>query len=476
MVTEAGARVPRWRLLRTSSFRLTLLYAGLFVASLAVLLGAVYLEVRAYAVELQDEIVDRELDYLRRAARDGPGALEALLAQRLRQPLMKSMRYLLQDGDGRVLAGNAPAQPEAVAGRFWIHMPKGDKPHEQRRVRAHGVRLDDGRYLMVGEAGKATEEFADLQQALARDLGYALLAALALALAGGTLMSHLLLQRVERIDRDTRRIMQGDLSRRLPVGSAGDEFDRLSLSVNAMLERIQAQIEALGQVGEDIAHDLRTPLGRLRQQLERGQRLDDPEALRAVLRRATAEVDTTLRTFAGLLHIAQIGGDPRQARRVPLDLSALLETLAEVYLPAFEARGQVLRAAIAPGLRVDGDRDLLARLFANLLENAGRHSQDGATIALSAAGLGGEVVVTVADDGPGIPEAERERVFRRLYRLERSRTSPGSGLGLALVAAIARMHAARVALEDNAPGLRVRVALAASAAAASGGASPDAAD
>ncbi|KAF1685087.1 two-component sensor histidine kinase [Pseudoxanthomonas broegbernensis] len=457
-------RVPRGRLLRTSSFRLTLLYAGLFVASLAVLLGVVYLEVRAYAVELQDEIVGRELHYLRRAARDGgPHALEALIEQRLQQPLMKSMRYLLQDRDGRVLAGNAPAQAP-VEGRFWFHMPKGDKPHQQRRVRAHGLRLEDGRYLLVGEAGKATEEFAALQRALARDMGYALLAALALALGGGALMSHLLLRRVERIDRDTRAIMLGDLSRRRPVGAGGDEFDRLSASVNAMLERIQAQVDALRQVSDDIAHDLRTPLGRLRQQLERGQRLRDPDALHAVLERATTEVDAALRTFASLLHIAQIGSDPRQARRRPLDLSTLLETLAEVYQPAFEARGQSLTAAIAPGLEVDGDRDLLGQLFANLLENAGRHCPEGARIALDAAADGGGAWVTVADDGPGIPEAERERVFRRLYRLERSRTTPGSGLGLALVEAIARMHGARIALEENAPGLRVRVRLPGAAA------------
>lgn len=460
MPAESAPPLPRRRLLRTSSFRLTLLYAGLFVASLGVLLGVVYLEVRAYAMELQDGIVGRELQYLQRADRDGgPDALQALVRQRLQQPLMKSMRYLLVDPDGRVLAGNAPPQDTQIEGRFWFRMPKGNKPRQERRVRARGVHFDDGRYLMVGEAGKAIEEFDDLQEALLRDMGYALLAALVLALCGGALMSHLLLRRVERIDRDTRAIMLGDMSRRLPVGGSGDEFDRLSLSVNAMLDRIEAQVDAMRQVSDDIAHDLRTPLGRLRQQLERGQRLQDPAALQAVLERATGEVDSALRTFAALLHIAQIGSDPGHVSQQPLDLTELLETLVEVYQSEFEAAGQVLTVEIAPQLVVNGDRDLLGRLFANLIENAGRHCPRGAMIRLSARRHGEEVEVEVADNGPGIPEGERDRVFRRLYRLERSRTTPGSGLGLALVEAIARMHCASVRLEDNAPGLRVCVRL-----------------
>ena len=450
----------RARLFRTSSFRLTLLYAALFVASVAVLLAAVYLEARSYGIELQDEIVDREVDYLRKAGRDGQtDALRELVGQRLRQPLMKSMRYLLVDAGGEVLESNVPARTPREEGHFWFHMPKGDKPHEQRLVRAVGKRLPDGGYLLVGEAGKATEEFEDLQKALVRDLGYVLLAALLLAVGGGALMSHLLLRRVERVDRGMREIMLGDLSRRLPVGSADDEFDRLSAGVNAMLERIESQVDALRQVSDDIAHDLRTPLGRLRQQLERGQRLRDPDALQAVLERATAEVDAALHTFASLLHIAQIGSDPRHAQRVRVDLSELLETLAEVYQPKFEAHGQQLHCEIAPGLAVAGDRDLLGRMFANLLENAGRHCPRGAKIELLAQCSAEGVRVIVADDGPGIPEAERERVFRRLYRLERSRTSPGSGLGLALVEAIARMHDAQIELADNRPGLRFAVIL-----------------
>ncbi|MFT3763003.1 MAG: ATP-binding protein [Pseudoxanthomonas sp.] len=462
----------RARLLHTSSFRLTLLYAALFVASVAVLLAAVYLEVRSYGIELQDELVDREADYLRKAGRNGqPDALRDLVAQRLRQPLMKSMRYLLLDADGEVLESNVPAQVPREQGHFWFRMPKGDKPHEQRLVRAVGKRLPDGGYLMVGEAGKAIEEFEDLQEALVRDLGYVLLAALALALGGGALMSHLLLRRVERVDHGMREIMLGDLSRRLPVGRGDDEFDRLSAGVNAMLERIESQVEALRQVSDDIAHDLRTPLGRLRQQLERGRRLRDPDALQAVLERATVEADNALRTFASLLHIAQIGSDPRHAQRVRVDLPELLETLAEVYQPDFEARGQQLHCEIAPELAVAGDRDLLGRMFANLLENAGRHCPRGARIELLARREAENVRVVVADNGPGIPEAERERVFRRLYRLERSRTSPGSGLGLTLVDAIARMHDARIELADNGPGLRFSAIL---AAAAPGG-PPDAA-
>lgn len=448
------------RLLRTSSFRLTLLYAGLFSASVAILLAIVFWEVGDYATQLQDEIVKSEVQYLRRAERDGgSAALEALLRQRLQQPLLKSMRYLLQDRHGAVVVGNAPAQPQRPQGRFWFQMAKAGHPGQHRDVRAYGLRLDDGRYLLVGEAGKAVEEFDGLQAALLRDVGYALLAVLVLALAGGILMSHLLLRRVERIDRETRAIMLGDSQRRLPLGHGNDEFDRLSGSVNSMLDRIDAQMEALRQVSDDIAHDLRTPLSRIRQQLERGLRLHDVDALHAILERATAELDNALRTFASLLHIAQIGGNPRLLQQQSFDLSALLETLAEVHQPAFEAAAQQLLSDIAPALRITGNRDLLGQLFSNLLENARRHCPRGTRVELRAVRSGEHVQVSVADDGPGIPPAERAHVFRRLYRLERSRTTPGSGLGLAMVAAVAQAHGARVSLEDHHPGLCVQLQL-----------------
>lgn len=449
-------RAPR--LLRTSSFRLTLLYAALFTASVAILLGIVYVEVGNYAGHLQDEIVKREVQYLRQAQKNGGNAAtQALIEQRLRQPLIKSMRYVLQDEANHRVSGNAPVQAERRTGWYWFQMPKGDNPQQSRKVRAFGMAMDDGHYLAVGEAGKATEEFADLQAALRRDIGYALLAVLALALAGGALMSQLMLRRVERLVRDTQAIMLGQPSRRLPVGPGGDEFDRLSNSVNQMLDRIDSQADSLRQVSNDIAHDLRTPLSRLRQQLERGQRLAEPAALHAVLERATTEVDTALRTFASLLHIAQIGGDPRQLQRQPLALSELLETLAEVHLPAFEAAGQQLDALIAPSLQVEGNRDLLGQMFSNLLENACRHCPPGAHISLRARAEEHAVVVDVGDDGPGIPPAERAHVFRRLYRLERSRTTSGSGLGLTMVEAVASAHGARIELHDNHPGLLVRV-------------------
>lgn len=451
-------RLPR--LLRTSAFRLTLLYTGLAVLSLGLLLGAMLLEVRGYALEQQDEIVEGELEYLQRTARqEGPAGLEALLAQRLHQPLIKSMRYLLQEADGRVVLGNAPAQVPPREDRFWFEMPKAHDPGRMRRVRAHGVFLEDGRYLLVGEAGKTTEGFADLAEAMVRDLGFSLVAAVLLALGGGAVMSHLLLRRVERIDRDIRAIMLGDLARRLPVGPAGDEFDRLSASVNAMLERIQHQVDSLRQVSDDIAHDLRTPLTRLRQRLERARRLHDVDALRTTLDGAIGELDTSLRTFAAMLQLAQVGGQDPDLEREEVLLSPLLETMAEVYQPAFDAGNQTLEVRIDPGLAVHGNRDLLGRMLANLLENSNRHCPPGSRIELLARTQDGAVVVEVADDGPGIPPPEREKVLRRLYRLERSRNTPGNGLGLALVDAVARMHGARLELLDNRPGLRVRITL-----------------
>lgn len=450
-------RLPR--LFRTSSFRLTLAYAALFVGSVAVLLAVVYVEAHSRAIKTQDKLVAHEMHYLQKAAGGDLPKLQALIEQRVRQPPMKSMRYLLQDDRGHVLAGNVPALAPTT-GRFWFDMPRHDKPWKTRRIRARGKIVDHGYYLAVGEAGEAVAGFADLREDLMQAMGYALLLTLLLALAGGALMSQLLLRRVEDIDTRTQGIMLGGhLSGRLPVRGTDDEFDRLATSVNGMLDRIEAQVEAIRQVSDDIAHDLRTPLSRLHQHLERAQHSHDPAQLRTALQRAIHETQAILRTFGALLHIAQIEGSHPSARHRTVDLSELLNTLAEVYLPSLEARRQALHLSIAEGLQVPGDRDLLGQLFANLLENASRHGPEGAPVEFTAAATAGQVVVTIADHGPGIPPEEREKVFRRLYRLDHSRHTPGNGIGLALVAAIAKMHGARIELGDNQPGLRACVTL-----------------
>jgi signal transduction histidine kinase len=447
------------KLLRTTSFRLTVRYALLFAASVALLGGLIYFEVARFATEQQDDVIEHEIETIERAAR-GLSASEvaALVTQHVAQPPGTAVRYRLFDAQGVALAGTLPLdRPREKT--FWFEGPRTDKPYKQGRIRARGERLDDGLMLVVAQDGEVQEELEDLREIIARDFGYGLAFTVLLAIIGGMVMSAGALRRVEAVNRTAREIVGSDLSRRLPVRGTGDELDRLSESVNGMLARIEAQVDAMRQVSADIAHDLRTPLTRLRIQIESALQLSDPERLREALNRLLGEVDGLLATFTALLRIAQLEAADRSFVHGAFDLSEVLGTLAEVYQPAVDGKSQTLRTEIEPGLTVSGDRDLVAQLFANLLDNASHHSPEGARIDVTARRVGADVEVVVADNGPGIPVEEHEKVFRRMYRLERSRTTPGSGLGLALVAAIAGMHRARVTLADNRPGLRVQVVM-----------------
>jgi signal transduction histidine kinase len=257
--------------------------------------------------------------------------------------------------------------------------------------------------------------------------------------------------------------MDGDLGRRIPLRGADDEFDHLAGSLNAMLDRIQALMKDLEQVSNDIAHDLRTPLARLRQKLEVAQDAATADAMRAALADSIADVDGILDTFAAILRIAQIGSGSRKANFARIDFSELLDGLVETYRVVAETKGQTLSDAIRRDLFVEGDRELLTQMVANLLENAINHTPPGVAIALEASRTTDGVRIVVADRGAGIPAAYRQKVFERFFRLEPSRSAHGNGLGLSLVAAIAELHGATVTLEDNHPGLRAVIAFSAAA-------------
>jgi signal transduction histidine kinase len=263
---------------------------------------------------------------------------------------------------------------------------------------------------------------------------------------------------VEALGRTTQAIVAGDLSRRLPLRGTDDEIDRLSVNVNAMLDRIEDLMRSVRQVSNDIAHDLRTPLTRLRQRLEHARRgAASPQELRAALEGAIVQLESILETFGALLRIAQIEAGGRSAARATIDLSAMLTSVVEDFAPAAADRGQLLQAEVAPGLRLLGDREQLTQMMVNLLDNAIRHSGAGARITVSAGVSAASLEIVVADTGPGIPASEHENVLRPFYRLEASRTTEGSGLGLSLVAVIAKQHGATLALADNGPGLRVTI-------------------
>jgi signal transduction histidine kinase len=282
------------------------------------------------------------------------------------------------------------------------------------------------------------------------------LLALAIGLVGGTVMSRNMLRRVEEVNRTAERVIAGNLSDRVPRLGTGDEFDQLAANLNSMLDQIERLMAGMREVTDNVAHDLKTPLARLRARLELallapGDRSAQAEAIRA----AIEEADRMLATFNALLSIAEAEAGAGPASAEPLDLGALAGAVAELYEPVAEEKGFVMRLERAPGVLIHGDRHLLSQALANLLDNALKYG--GREIVVSTMRQNGRAVLEVGDRGPGIPERERETVFDRFVRLEPSRSTPGNGLGLSLVRAVAHRHNATVGLADNRPGLKVRL-------------------
>lgn len=450
------------RILRTTSFRLTALYAGLFAASAAVLFGIVYWVTgdalyQQLRLSLQSEMASLES----KAAVDGTAVLAAAIGEKIAAPGPVPFYYSLEDPSGHSVAGNL-VQVGTMEG--WRELPYSerrgepggdpeDNENSDHDLLALGRRLPDGSLLTVAAD---TFRVTEAREAIALSFAWAAGAALLLALAGGVILSQGFLRRVDEINRATRAIMRGDLADRIKTGGSGDELDQLGRNLNDMLDRLHHLMEGLRQVSNDIAHDLRTPLSRLRQGLE-AARLEASSVLdyeRAV-DQALHEADLALSTFGALLRIAQIESGTRRANFTDVDLSSLLTTLALTYSAVAEDLGKSLDSNIETDRRIRGDRELLTQLFANLVENALRHTPDSAKIALSLRKGPHGPIAEIADNGPGIPEAERAKVLRRFYRLERSRTTPGSGLGLALVATVADLHGATITLADNRPGLKI---------------------
>ena len=296
----------------------------------------------------------------------------------------------------------------------------------------------------------------DAEGAVLRAFAWGVSATLLLGIGGGIWLSQLFLFRVDAISRTAEAIIDGDLTHRIPLRGTGDDLDRLAETLNRMLDRMERLLESVRQASNNIAHDLRTPLSRLGQQLEdaRTQACSAADHAEA-LDRAKGEVDALLGTFAALLRIAEVEAGAQRAAFRRVDLSAVVATVTEAFAPSAEEEGRGLAAEVAPGIAVHGDRELLTQMLVNLVENALRHTPPGTQVRLLLGCRAGRAVLAVEDNGPGIPEAERDLVLRRFYRLDHSRSTPGSGLGLSLVAAVAGLHGAELRLEDAKPGLRV---------------------
>ncbi len=449
--------MKRIRVLRTSSFRLALVYAGLTGISFLVLFGVIFLSTARFMRHQIDDSVNSEIDEIR----SGTHGLDAAQTRAFVQDLIRHSQgfvYLLQDRSGTVLAGNLSALTPILGPREW-HIPRQSSVYSD--IRGRGATLGDG-YLFVGWS---TLQLREMEHFVVGAFLWGLAASVALALAGGFVMSGRLLRRVQTISETGLRIVSGDLNERLPVSTRGDEFDNLGLSVNAMLDRIQSLMVDLRQVTNDIAHDMRTPLTRLRQQLELGQRHDSGLGdSRALVSRAITEIDAILRIFAALLRIAQIESGSGVSTAGPVDLQQVIARAVELYRWAAEEKQQHLVQSVDPqahGCEVvtHGDSDLLMQLCSNLIENAVIHCPSGSTITIGAMHAQHGCAIVVADDGPGIAPDLRQKVLQRFFRLETSRTTPGNGLGLSLVAAIVKLHEGLLELSDNEPGLRVSVYL-----------------
>jgi signal transduction histidine kinase len=447
--------VPLPRLIRTASFRLSALYAILFGGCVLLLGAAAFWSTRSALEKQLTHRIEAEMLQLEQEFRqNGIDALVATIGQRTR--ITGNLDYFLIDTAGRRLAGDLP-----ITDRLgWTELntgqdAKGAPNDENESVEILVRQLDGGFRLGVGED---LEQVGDMEEVFLGILAAALGIVLVLGIGGGLLLSMAFLRRVDMITQTADAIIDGDLSRRIERTGTGDDLDHLSATLNVMLDRISGLMENLRQVSNDIAHDLRTPLSRLRQDLEEAQKRElTPAEVKQVIEGAVAEADVLLETFSALLRIAQIEAGSRRSAFRSVDLSDVLRTVADAYAPAVEESGRTLRAEITPDVQVTGDRGLLSQLFVNLVENALHHGPPGTAIALRLTRQSTGVVAEVADNGPGIPADERARVFRRFYRLERSRSTPGSGLGLSTVAAIAELHHAAIELHDNAPGLRAAI-------------------
>jgi signal transduction histidine kinase len=448
--------MPLPRFLRTTSFRLTLLYAGLFCVSVVILFGAMYWVGTGFIADQIDQSVSGEIAEVRTAAHGH--SLEDLrktvATYSANNP--EGFYYLLLDRKGAKLAGNVPPLAPVLGIRTWPeHEDGGNFAGTTHEVRGLGAAGPEGSYLFVGIDANELEEMREM---ITRAFFVGLLGTVVLALVSGSVMSMGLLRHVEVISQTSRDIIAGDLSRRVPVRATNDEFDHLAESLNAMLDRIESLMTGLREVSTDIAHDLRTPLTRLRQRLELARTGSSVDDLHQALDRSIADVDSILDTFAALLRITQIEAQTRATAFAAIDLSTLLTDMAETYASVAEEQSQTLTARVSEGLFIRGDRELLPQLFSNLIENAIRHCPKGAAISIAASvGHAGHAVVEIADTGPGIPADMREKVFQRFFRLERSRTTEGTGLGLSLSAAIAALHGATIDLSDNRPGLKVKL-------------------
>lgn len=462
-----GAFARLQKLFRTTAFKLSLVYLVVFAAFAFFALGYVAWSARRV---LDDQIVstiDAEINGL--SEQYNAGGLRRLITvveRRSREP--GASLYLVTTPQGQHVAGNVGEVPEGLLtspGLVEASYNRGaESSGNEHSAIMRIFTLPGGFRLLVG---RDVEERDRLRGVIGRTFGSSLALVVVLGVLGGFFVARRVLKRVDDMTETTRTIMAGDLGGRLTLAGNGDELDRLASNLNAMLERIGELMNGMREVSDNIAHDLKTPLTRLRNRADEALRTaQTPEALRAALDSVIEESDGLIRVFNALLTIARLEAGASAGPTVPVDVGRAAAEVGELYEALAEERGLVLDMSVAEGLVVQGSRELIGQALANLLDNAIKYGAEGGRVALDARREGESIVLSVADRGPGIPEDERERVLSRFVRLEAARTRPGFGLGLSLVAAVVRLHHGTLTLLDNGPGLRIVVSLPAADASA----------
>jgi signal transduction histidine kinase len=442
--------------LDTSPFRIAIVYSIVFACGAAVLLGAVNFAVSRVVDGSTDNLIEAEVQGLREQMQVlSRSDFIELIEQRSQDQDVRGAVYLMVDPQLRPVAGNVPAWPKIDADQgkwfmFKVSVPFGDETRVHE-MRAQRFPLPGGYKMLVGHD---VQERQDVKNLMMRGLIAAVVMTLLLGLSGGFWMGRRILAQAGAISAVATQIMRGDLSQRLPVRDADDEIDTLAREINTMLDKIEQLTLGMRTVLDSAAHDLRTPLNRLQSTAEGAMRQQSMgSAGRRVLEQVTTEVEHMRSTLDALLRIAL--AETGTVAREPVDLSELVASVVELYAPVSEERGIELESSVASGAHVLGNRQLLAQALANLLDNAIKFTPVGGHIRVVLRGSGSEPEVIVEDNGPGIPADKREIVLGRRVRLDEARNVPGSGLGLSLVAAVTKLHGARLVLDDAGPGLRV---------------------
>jgi signal transduction histidine kinase len=436
----------------TTSARLSALFAILMVGTFAATAFVSWLITREAGRRELEQRIDVEIAALSLEFQtEGLKPVELAIAARSQRP--GALEYRLVGADGNVRIGNLPRLSQND-GWQETSMHDPDRSDEQRLL-VRTVTLPDGSSLSIGDDIGREEH---VREVLLKTLGWIGLACVAVGLIVAVPATRRSLRRMDDLIAVARRVERGDLSARASVRAAApsDDLDQLGAAINSMLDRLEALIASVRQVSTDVAHDLRTPLSHVRQRLDRLRGAVAPDERARLLTEAELKIDDLLRTFDAMLRLAELESGHTATRVRSVDLAEVADRVVDAYRPDVEAEGRQIEIDATPAI-VSGDEDLLTQVIANLIENAKRHTRLGTKIRVCAKRGDGGVTLLVEDDGAGIPEGERDAVLQRFYRVEPNRATTGSGLGLSIVAAIARLHGATLTLEDAKPGLRARL-------------------